>query len=111
MTNKIIYGVWLLKRDQDHIQVLETDNFETADKLWEELTEKWTTCLHEEKPFKLRSPIVTSFDPGLIYEVTIRPASFSDEKTLDNPYQAKMQKEGFSSSFRGGAMLDGGFKY
>lgn len=111
MSNKITYGVWLLKRDQDHIQVLETEKFDEADKLWLELKDRWTMCLHEEKPFELRSPIITAFDPGLIYEVTVRPMTMnSSDKNSDNPYQAKMKRDGFSSAFRGGGdVLDGGY--
>jgi hypothetical protein len=111
--NKLTYGVWLLKRDQNHIPVLETQNFEEADKLWVELKDRWTTCLHEEKPFELRSPIITAFDPGLIYEVTVRLVDETTEATeiSKNPYQVKMKKEGFSSAFRSsGDVLDGGYK-
>lgn len=107
-STKIKYGLLILKRDQDHIQVMETEDFKEADKLWEDLTERWTTCLSETKPFRLRSPIITSFDPGLIYEITIRPVTEST-RNPDNPYQAKMQKEGFSATFRG-EVLDGGYK-
>lgn len=110
--SKLTYGVWLLKRDQEHIQVLETQNFDEADKLWTELHEKWATCLHEEKPFVLRSPVITAFDPGLVYEVTLRPITLNEsDKTSDNPYHAKMRKEGFSSAFKSsGDVLDGGYK-
>ena len=112
MTTKMTYGVWLLKRDQDHIQVLETQSFEEADKLWVELKDRWAVCLHEEKPFELRKPIITAFDPGLIYEVTVRPLSASEpDKNIDNPYQARMKKEGFSAALRsGGEILDSGYK-
>lgn len=112
MTEKQRYAVLVLKRDQDHVSVMDTDKFEEADKKWSELTLQWTECLHEQKPFQLRKPLITAFDPGLIYEITVRPVS-DVIKNPDNPYQQDMQRRGFSATFgnKGGSeMLDGGYK-
>jgi len=109
MSDKLKYSVLVLKRDQEHISVVETDSFDEADKLWQSLKDKWTTCLHEQKPFELRKPIITAFDPGLIYEITVRPVS-DVVKNPDNPYQQSMQRNGFSATFRGGSeLLDNGY--
>lgn len=106
--NKSRYSLLILKRDQEHMEVLETENFDEIDKLWKELIEQWASCLHEQKPFILRRPVVTAFDPGLIYEITIRPV-VENNMDNDNPYYSRAKKEGFSSAIRG-ELLDGGYK-
>lgn len=109
-----VYSVWVMRRDQSHILVLETASFDEADKVYQELETRWTTALKEQVPFKLRAPVITSFDPGLIYEVSLLPFG-STTVNNDNPYQAKMRQQGFSNTFgagaRGSDVLDGGYKF
>jgi hypothetical protein len=109
-----VYSVWIMRRDQSHITVLETSNFEEADKAYQELEARWTTALKDQLPFKLRSPYMTSFDPGLIYEISLLPFGNTNVQ-VDNPYQVQMRQNGFSNTFgkvtKGGDMLDNGYKY
>lgn len=108
---KLRYEVLILRRDQAHIAVMETEDFKEADKRWAELDEQWSACVKETKPFKLRKPVITSFDPGLIYEITVVPVQ-TTQKNPDNPYQQEMQRKGLGATLRGGTgpdMLDGGY--
>jgi len=108
------YSVWVMRRDQAHITVLETTSFEEADKAYQELENRWTTALKEQIPFKLRAPYITAFDPGLIYEISLLPFG-NTQVNNDNPYQAQMRQNGFSNTFgkvaRGSDVLDGGYKF
>lgn len=112
MTDKMKYEVLILRRDQAHIQVMETEDFKEADKRWAELDSQWAACIKDTTPFKLRKPVITSFDPGLIYEITVVPVSSAPAKNPDNPYQQEMQRKGLGATLRGGVgpdMLDGGY--
>jgi len=112
MDKKQTYAVIVLKRNQDHIVVLETLDFDEAHKLYGELKEKWTKSLHDQTPFELSTPLVTAFDPGLIYEITIRPITESDINP-NNPYRKEMINRGFSNTFNKNtnSILDEGYKY
>lgn len=107
------YSVWVMRRDQAHIAILETSNFDEADKVWKDLKDRWTTALKEQIPFELRNPRITAFDPGLIYEITLLP--LMSNVNNDNPYQQQMRQNGFSNTFgkltKGSDMLDNGYKY
>jgi hypothetical protein len=112
-TEKQKYGLYVLRRDGDHIIVLETENYDEVFALWKETKELWTTSIKEQKPFELTKPIVTAFDPGLISEVTIRPL-IKASMNQNNPYVQKMQQDGFANTFnsvRGNSMLDNGYTY
>jgi predicted proteasome-type protease len=110
-----VYSVWVMRRDQSHITVLETSSFEEADKVYNELESRWTTALKEQVPFKLRAPYITAFDPGLIYEISLLPLGNTTKVNSDNPYQQQMRQNGFSNTFgnsaRGSDVLDGGYKF
>lgn len=108
------YSVWVMRRDQAHITVMETGSFEEADKVWQDLNSRWTNSLKEQVPFILRAPLVTAFDPGLIYEIALLPYGNTNVAS-DNPYQQNMRQNGFSNTFnkvaRTGDILDGGYRY
>ena len=108
---KQIYGVFILKRNQDHILVLESNNFEEANEVWKSLTNNWETSLKDQKPFIFNKPIVTAFDPGLIYEITLKPVNKSNVKVdSNNPYQRHMEKEGFTNTLNRYGLYDEGYK-
>lgn len=112
---KEVYAVWILRRDNEPISVLETQNFEEAESAHRELVQRWIAAIKEEIPFELRAPIITAFAPGLIYEITIRP--YANPVLSSNPYQQQMQQNGFSSTFSNNArgatnnILDSGYKF
>jgi hypothetical protein len=107
---KQTYGVFILRRNQDHIHILESENYDEAYESWKELKAKWETSLHEQKPFELNKPVVTAFDPGLIYEITLRPLTKSARVSSNNPYQQQMEKEGFGNTFGRTGLFDQGYK-
>jgi hypothetical protein len=113
MENINTYSVVILRRDNEHITVLETEDYDKAYESWTKLYQDWVTCLHEQKSFVMEKPIVTAFDPGLIYEIKVLPVSIS-KSIRDNPYTNKMRQEGFSKTFGnyagGNDILDGGYK-
>lgn len=97
---KAEYGVLILRRDQQHIQALLTSDYDSAFKLWEELSKRWQESVKETIPFRLISPVVTSFDPGLISEITIRPVVENKlTSNPNNPYEKEMREKGFSETF------------
>jgi hypothetical protein len=111
---KTLYGLFILKRDGDHISVLETDNYDEVFESWKQLKDQWTSCVQDSKPFELLKPIVTAFDPNLIYEITVKPVVETTASSKNyNPYREQMNKEGFSNTFGNHAVLsnvkDGGY--
>jgi len=106
---KTKYGVFILRRDNRHISVIETEEYDKAYEVWEELNEAWIKSLKDNIPLKLTTPIVTAFDPGLIFEINLNPVVETTASRNANPYHQKMQKEGFSNSFGSNGILDGGY--
>ena len=109
------YGVLILRKDQEHITVLETADFQAAHAAWKKLNEQWTACIKDNVPFSIESPIVTSFDPGLIKEITVRPEVTPTEtnRGVNNPYEQQMRKEGLQATMKyglGSDLLDGGYR-
>jgi len=113
---KTIYGVLILRTDLEHIAVLETADFQEAHKLWKELNEKWTNCIKESMPFAIETPVVTSFNPGLIKEITVRPVLDNAQSRggINNPYERQMRATGINNTMKygvpGSDLLDGGYR-
>lgn len=112
-----LYAVWILRSDGEHISALETDKYDQAHELWTKLSDNWEDAVTNKKPFRLTAPIVTSFDPGLIREITVRPITPQvEESKYQNPYQQQMRKQGLSSMLNGTGngvnpdLLDGGYR-
>lgn len=105
------YMVAILRRDGAHLSVLESDNFDQALEVYKQLKDKWKTAIKENAPFELERPVVTAFDPGLIYEINLKPVVETAENT-NNPYYQEMKRKGLGNTLRPtGDMLDGGYKY
>lgn len=95
-TEKLIYALIILRKDGDHINVMEDSNYEKCYERWETLHTEWSTCSKEIRPFILKDPIVTAFEPILISEIAIRPLLPESVINSDNPYQKKMMQSGLS---------------
>lgn len=106
------YVCIILRKDSEHIAVLEDTNY---DKVYDEYTRlitEWTRCIKENIPFSLKSPVVTTFDPGLIYEIKLNPVVETIASSRnDNPYAQKMRRDGLASmqTYRG-ENLDEGYR-
>lgn len=105
---KTLYALHVLRRDGAHISVLESVNYDEVYDSWKELKERWTKCVQESLPFELNKPLITTFDPNLIYEITVKPVveTMANDKNY-NPYKEQMHKEGFSNTFGKSAMSSG----
>jgi len=107
----IVYAVLVLRTDQNHITVLESANYDECFNCWSELTAQWKETAKEGSPFQITNPIVTSFSPGMITEITVVPVQAQNQALNDNPYQKDMMKEGFANTFgRNTGVLDNGYK-
>jgi hypothetical protein len=110
------YGVLIIRTDLEHIVVCETADFQTAHAEWKKLNEKWTTCVKEGTPFSIESPVITSFHPGLIKEIMVRPelAERPMNRGINNPYESKMREKGLNGTMKfgvpGNDILDGGYR-
>lgn len=111
---KTVYVLHILRRDENHISVIESNNYDEVYEQYKLLIENWNICIKEQKPFSLSFPVVTTFDPGLIYEITVRPLMAEQNDTkYDNPYQQKMMKTGFQNMFSttpSSDLLDNGYR-
>lgn len=109
---KSIYALWVLRRDGQHISIMEVSDYDKAFEEYKELTSRWTTCIKENTPFALMKPIVTTFDPGLIYEITITPVVDTPASRNDNPYAKEMRTRGLGNmqGMAIGETLDQGYR-
>lgn len=112
-----IYDLLILRKDDQHITVLESPKYDEVFERYNEVKSQWANCIKDQTPFELTKPIVTTFDPGLIYEITIRLVTETTSSRYENPYENQMRKNGFSSMLNrppramlDGDLLDGGYK-
>ena len=111
------YEVVLYKSNSGPLLVHTDNNKERAKQLVLKLSEQWTKCIKDQTPFLLESPIFSSFDPGLIREISVIESTLATG--ADNPYQQEMVNKGFTESFKSqtkvnqspySELLDKGFK-
>lgn len=98
--NKQVYQVIIYRVDNNHILLIQTTNFDEAVENWQKANNSWEESLSNKKPFKLMIPTVTSFDPGLIKEISVKPIVKMETSKYNNPYQQKMMKEGLGATLQ-----------
>ena len=110
-TSKMEYELWILRNDENHILVDESEDFDKLHETWKELHSKWKQCSDENAPYILEDPIVTAFNPILIREITITIKQSARKINSNNPYERRMQDQGFGGT-RGVAtdLLDQGYR-
>lgn len=112
---KQVYETVIFRTDGQHISALQSINFDEAVEKWKELNSNWEESITNKKPFKIMKPVVTSFDPGMISEIAVRPLTKVAESKYDNPYQQQMMKKGLNNMLNQGGhpinngMLDEGY--
>jgi hypothetical protein len=94
---KQIYVLVILRRDGKDIIAMEDTDYDKVFDEYTEITSKWAACVKESIPFALKKPIVTTFDPGLIYEITINPVVETPANRHDNPYAKEMRRKGLAN--------------
>jgi hypothetical protein len=97
----LTYGLILYRKDEEHIIVLRSQDYKQCLEAWQALHDKWAEAHKEGKPFVLKEPEVTAFEPGLIKEIKIvvTPPVAVDNISSDNPYLKTMMQQGFANSF------------
>lgn len=111
-----IYALWVLRKDEQHIEVLESSKYDEVYEAYQKIKARWTECVKDRSPFELTTPMITVFDPGLIYEITIKLVTETPESRYENPYQRQAQKNGFMNALRNpqpegvGDLLDNGYR-
>lgn len=122
---KPVFSVLLLKKDQNVISIVQTENYDEAKRVWSDLVERWTKAILDRRPFILDDGInASAFDPGLIHEILIKSIQLTNRINPNNPYLTEAQQGGFSNTFgryssqQGGngqfplgELMDNGFKY
>jgi hypothetical protein len=113
-----VYSLLILRKDDQHIELLESSNYDEVFERFKQVKADWAQSIKDKAPFELLKPVVTVFDPGLIYEITIKLITETPSSRYENPYQKQMERNGLSSminSRRAGAtqegdLLDGGYR-
>lgn len=107
---KTLYALHILRRDEGHISVMETTEYDKVFEEYQKITKNWASAVKEHQPFSLTSPVVTTFDPGLIYEIKIVPIMAQQPSSrYDNPYHQQMVNKGLQNVNPGSPVLDGGY--
>lgn len=97
---KLVYSVFVLRTDGEHILVLESDDYDKCFEKWKLILQEWKDSAKEQRPFELTDPLVTAFSPSMIFEVRIVPREV-EVNNSHNPYHKKMQEQGLSRTFPG----------
>lgn len=96
--NNALYEVQILRKDGNNHSVFSSENWDECYKRWEEFQNQWEICGKEKKPFIIKDPFVTAFDPGLVYEVRIMPLTQGEQNSQNhNPYHQQMTAQGFGA--------------
>lgn len=104
---KMVYSVVILRQDGNHIQVLESGDYDKCYERWKLLQTEWATSAKEVRPFLLEDPVVTAFTPSLIYEIKLVPVLTEEMASKShNPYQSRMNQQGFQNTFPGASGTD-----
>jgi len=108
--NKSLYALHILRRDEGHISIMESTEYDKVFEEYQKLVKNWTDSAKGEYPFSLTSPVVTSFNPGLIYEIKIVPVMAQQPSSrYDNPYHQNMVNKGLQNITPSSPVLDGGY--
>lgn len=103
---KIVYQTAILRKNGEHISVLESTKFDDCLKCWESLQNQWADCAKEMKPFIIKDPVITAFEPGLIYEILVRPLYSEESANSNNPYTKRMYEQGLTRTLGGEDILN-----
>lgn len=98
--DKVVYNVVILRKDHNHVVMMESTNFDACLARWEALQAQWAECVKEVKPFVIRDPLITAFEPALIHEITLAPVMKESLATTsaNNPYYRNMVQSGLAHS-------------
>lgn len=96
--SKTLYAVNIMRTDSQHITAFESEKYDSCYEKWEELSKKWEEASKNQTPFRLTEPVVTTFHPALIKEITLVPVVEQQQSKHANPYQKEMVENGFSST-------------
>ena len=92
-----MYRVCIVRNDKaEPIYVYDSEVLNQAVKCYQELDKEWTTSVEEKRPFRLSTPYMTSFTPGLCVEIFIDKMSIEEYQQNTNPYSQQMQDKGFT---------------
>ena len=92
-----MYRVLVVRQDlQIPLYVYESDSLESVEKCYRELDKEWTTSVEEKRPFRLRSPFITSFSPALCMEIKVEKLTFEDFQHEQNSNHTAMNEQGFT---------------
>ena len=100
MNNNTIFSVFIVKKDQDVLQIVQSADFEEAKHAWDSLVDQWTKCVMDRKPFIISNSVnCIAFDPGIISEISLKTTELTNRINPNNPYAQQMVKRGFSNTF------------
>lgn len=104
---KMVYSVVVFRQDQQHIVVTESTDYDKCYASWKALQTEWAAASKEQRPFVLEDPVVTAFTPSLVYEIKLVPVMTEEMASKShNPYQARMNSQGFGQTFPGASGID-----
>lgn len=107
MKDKLVYSVVILRQDGNHIQVVESTEYNKCYDKWRSLQIEWASASKEQRPFILEDPVVTAFTPSLVYEIKLIPVMTEEMASKsNNPYQQRMNQQGFGQTFPSAGGID-----
>jgi len=95
----VVYEVIMMRRDTPLV-IMQSENFDECYERWKVLHSQWAEAIKEVKPFVLEDPILTAFEPGMIYEIILQPIQAAPSMNVNpnNPYYKNMMEHGLSKS-------------
>lgn len=95
-----LYSVLILRHDQQHVIIVQTDNKDEARNAYTELVDKWSLALKESQPFLIDNGITASAtDPKMISDIRLEATAINNRINPNNPFMQEMQSNGFSNTF------------
>jgi hypothetical protein len=108
------YGVILLQATGETTVIKESTDFAECKALFDKIESELEKARKTKGAlFKLRDPFIFSCDPSLIVRISLVPKKVPKVTDSQNPYQKRMEKFGFSETFKnptiGSELLDEGY--
>jgi hypothetical protein len=93
-----MYKVIIYRVDNNHMEVLESEDLKAVQALYEGLNIEWVNSTAEKRPFRMPPPEMHSFVPALISEIKVESMSIEEYHKQSNPYYKQMHKSGLSGA-------------
>ena len=106
------YAVILLQATGEPLSIKESNSYEECKAIFDKIESDLEKARKTKGAlFKLKDPWIISCDPQFIVRISLIPKTIPKVTDSDNPYQRRMEKNGFANTMKNpmGELTDEGY--